>query len=256
METIVKLTREVGTSAGVLLPRKWLDKQVVVTLFSPSRGEIAKDIIEIIVNKGVNEDVKGIYLVGSYAREDYAAESDIDVLIITEGTNKLINYKNYEITLVSEQNLSKRLPNSLYYASMLNEAKIILNKCLFEKYSKNKRVLRTRKILDEINGMIKINKENVDFYKENNLNIPDGIIYSIVLRLRELFLIKCLISGKKYSRNDFVKITGEEIYSAYSRIKGDEREIDNSSPDKAMLLLILSEKWLKELKGLKKELKV
>ena len=193
---------------------------------------------------------------GSYAREDYDSDSDIDVLVITKGTNKLINYKNYELTLVSEQNLSKRLLNSLYYISMLNEAKIILNKDLFEKYSKNKRILRTRKIFAEISRLIKINKENLELYKQNDMNVPDGIIYSIVLRLRELFLIKCLILGKVYSRNDFVKITGENIYSAYSRIKRAKREIDNTSPDEAMLLLILSEKWLKELKDSRKELKV
>jgi len=33
METIIKHTREVGTSAGVLLPKSWLNKQVVVTIF-------------------------------------------------------------------------------------------------------------------------------------------------------------------------------------------------------------------------------
>ena len=42
METIVKQAREVGTSAGVLLPRKWLNKQVVVTLFCQIKQKLPK----------------------------------------------------------------------------------------------------------------------------------------------------------------------------------------------------------------------
>src|SRR3990167_2715939 len=43
METIIKQAREVGTSAGVLLPRRWLNKEVIVTLYQPSFEELAKD---------------------------------------------------------------------------------------------------------------------------------------------------------------------------------------------------------------------
>ena len=133
METIVKQTREVGTSAGVLLPRKWLNKQVVVTLLSPSKEDIAKDILNILLNHNLNEEIKGIYLVGSYARQDYDHNSDIDILVITQKVNKLINQDNYEILLVSEDNFSKNLPISLNYLSMLKEIKVILNKELIEK---------------------------------------------------------------------------------------------------------------------------
>jgi len=62
MESITKQTREVGTSAGVLLPRSWLNKQVVVTLFEPSRDKIAKDVIEELFKHDLNEEIKGIYL--------------------------------------------------------------------------------------------------------------------------------------------------------------------------------------------------
>lgn len=248
METIVKQAREVGTSAGVLLPRKWLNKQVVVTLFSPSKEEIAKDILDIMIKKDLNEEIKGIYLFGSYARGDYDSESDIDILIITKKINKLINYKNYEILLVSEKNFSKNLSNSLNYASMLKEIKVIINKELIEKYILKKIKLNIKKILKENEKITKINMDVVKISKENNENIPDGIIYSIVLRLRELYLIKCLISDRIYSKEDFLKICGEKNYSAYLRIKRNEKEINNNSPDEIKNLLDLSEKWLKELK--------
>src|SRR3989338_9850670 len=102
MVSIVKQTRELGTSAGVLLPRSWLNKQVVVTLFSPSNVEMIKDILEILIENNLNRQMKGMYIYGSYARGDYDEKSDRDILIITKSVNKSLKHKNYEITLVSE----------------------------------------------------------------------------------------------------------------------------------------------------------
>ncbi len=248
METVIKKAREVGTSAGVLLPRKWLNKQVVVTLFSPSKEEIAKEIIDILIKKELNEGVRGIYLFGSYAREDYDFGSDIDILVITDKINKLVNYKNYEILLVSEKNFSKNLRNSLYFFSILNEAKVIINNELIAKYYKNKNRFNAKKILKEIKRMVKINKNMVEILEQNNRNIPDGIIYSIILRFRELYLIKICLSNKIYFKKDFLKIIGEKAYSAYIRIKREEKEMDNVLPNEIKNSLDLSEKWLKELK--------
>lgn len=256
MQTIVKQAREVGTSAGVLLPRSWLNKRVVVTLFSPSKEEMAKDILDILVKMNLNEEVKGIYLFGSYARGDYDSDSDIDVLAITEKTNKLIDQGSYEITLISEQNFSKNLLFSLYYLTIIKEAKTIINKELLVKYLSKRWKFKIKNLLTEIERIIEINRDVAEICLQNRKNVPDGIVYSIVLRLRELYLLKCLISNKIYSKKDFLEITGEKIYSAYSRIKRNEKEFDNVYPSEIISLLHLSEKWLKELKERKKELKV
>ena len=109
--------------------------------------------------------------------------------------------------------------------------------------------LKIRQFLREIAKIIEINKETVTLCRDNNRNIPDGIVYSIVLRLRELYLIKCLFSNKNYSKRNFLEVCGEEAYSAYIRIKRDERELNNVSYDKAIKLIELSEKWLRELKS-------
>ena len=249
METLVKHTREVGTSAGVLLPRKWLNKQVIVTLISPSREEIARGVMDILFKRNLNEEVQGIYLFGSYARNDYDSNSDVDILVITQKINKLINQNNYEILLVSESEFSKNLPININYLSILKEAKVIINKELIEKYSTKKYKPDIRKALTEIEKIFNINKEAVDICRGSGKNIPDGIVYSIVLRLRELYLIKSILSVKAYFKNDFVKIIGEKIYLAYLRIKRNEKELNNTSPEKIKSLLDLSEKWLKELKN-------
>jgi len=249
METIVKQTREVGTSAGVLLPRKWLNKQVAVTLLYNPMEKIAEDILNILLKQNLNEETKGIYLVGSYSRKDYDYDSDIDILVITQKTNKLINQDNYEIMLISEENFSKNLPNSLIYLSMLKEAKTIINKELIEKYLNKSVKLNIKPALNEIKGILEINKDSISTCEKTQKNVPDGIIYSVVLRLRELYLIKCLRSNKDYSKKDFVKILGEEIHLAYLRVKRNERELNNIQTNKIKPILDLSEKWLKELKG-------
>src|SRR3989344_4255021 len=122
MEQIVRQTREVGTSAGVLLPRSWLNKEVVVTLKDLSNVEIASRVVEILLSRGLLGDVIGIYLTGSYARGEYDSGSDIDVLVVTSKTNKLIEDGDYEINMVGERNLRKNLSKSLYYLSMVSEA--------------------------------------------------------------------------------------------------------------------------------------
>ena len=66
MEQITKQTREVGTSAGVLLPRSWLNKKVVVSLAEKTFEEISRDVIDQLVKEGLLNEVKGIYLIGKY----------------------------------------------------------------------------------------------------------------------------------------------------------------------------------------------
>jgi predicted nucleotidyltransferase len=256
METITKRTREVGTSAGVLLPRSWLNKQVVVTLFEPSKEKILQDVICCLFEHDLNEEVKGVYLYGSYARGDFDFNSDIDILVITQNTNKLIKYNHYEILLVSESSFSKNLPNNLNYLSLLREMEVILNKELIEKYKIKRYNFNIKKSLSEIAGVFKINQDSINMCKNNNLNLPDGVVYSVVLRLRELYLIRCLLSNKSYSKKDFLESIGDKTYTAYLRIKRNEKELNNIYPDELIDVIELSKKWLNELKEQKKGLKV
>ena len=177
-------------------------------------------------------------------------------MIITQNTNKLINYNHYEILLVSESSFSKNLPNNLSYLSLLKEIKVILNKELIEKYKTKEHNFNIKKSLSEIAGVLKINQDSINLYKDNNLSLPDGVVYSIVLRLRELYLIKCFLSKKSYSKKDFLELIGDRAYTAYLRIKRNEKELNNLSPNELINVMELSKKWLKDLKEQKKGLKV
>ena len=248
METIIKQTREVGTSAGVLLPRSWLNKKVVVTLEEKNIETITQEIIGILLKENLLNEVKGIYLIGSYARGDYDYHSDVDVLIITKNISKIINHLDYEIVLINEENFSKNLQSNLYRLISLNEAKTILNEELIQKYKKIKPKLNIKEFVKDIKRVLRINKGLLDDLKKQE-KVPDATIYSIVLRLREVYYTKCLLKRKNSSKKDFLKHIGEKAYRAYSRIKNNEKEINDLSIEESLELINLSEKWLKELKG-------
>ncbi len=248
MERIVRQAREVGTSSGVLLPRKWLGKQVVVTLAFPSEKEIAEEAFRILLEKNLNKEIKGLYFAGSYARGEQDFDSDIDILAITGSTNKLVRHENYEILLVSEKSFQKKLPSSLLYLSMLRESKPILNKELLEEYKSGKTNFNYKEKVVEIKKVLAINKDAIKSCRELQKKVLDGIIYSLVLRLKELWLMKCISKEKAYSKKEFAKIIGSDAYSAYTRVKQERKEQKIISAQEAEKLIGLSEKWLGELR--------
>ncbi|MFH1711304.1 MAG: nucleotidyltransferase domain-containing protein [Nanoarchaeota archaeon] len=256
MEMLIRRTRELGTSAGVLLPKSWLNKEVSVKVILPLKEEIARDVMNILIDKNLSKDTKGIYLVGSYARGEADFNSDIDILVLTRKMNKIIKHENYEIVLVSEDNFSKNLSESLNFVSFLKEAEPLFNEELIERHKQARHKFNVWRHVKEIEKIIKINTDSVNLCRSTRENVPDGIIYSIVLRLRELYMIKCFISGRNHSKREFVKIVGEKAYNSYNLVKAEQKEANCISPDEAISLLELSEKWLKELRGRKKELRV
>lgn len=248
METIVKQTREVGTSAGVLLPRSWLNKKVVVTLEDRSDETIIRDVIDILINEKLLGEVKGIYLIGSYARGDYDFESDVDILIITKKVNKVINYLDYEITLIAESDFLRNLESNLYRLISVNEGRALMNADFMDDCKKVKPKLDLKGIVREIEGVISINEEMIDLSKSSKSNVPDGTGYSIVLRLRETYYVRCLLKNKTPSKKDFMKNVDKNVYNAYLRVKQNKKEINDVGIKNAIKTLNLLKKWLKEIK--------
>ncbi len=249
--TIIKKTRTVGTSSGVLLPKSWLGKNVVVTLHFPSQEEILNETLSLVKDKISFKEIKGIYIIGSYARGDFNTESDIDILVITSSKNGIIKKDNYEINIISESILLKNLKTNLYIQIAIKESVPLLNSDLIEKIKKLNTKLNTKKTTSEIKHTIKINKEAISMYEKK---VPDGIIYSIVLRLRELFFLNSLIMKFNYNHKKFISLIGQEKYDAYLRIKNDKKEESGITISEAKELLDLSEKCLKNLEQKKQKL--
>lgn len=256
-QELVRPIVKVGNSAGVLLPKEWLNGKASISLLEEPL-KIEKDVFEIIGH--YLKDVMGIYLVGSYARGEQTERSDVDILIITNETDKKIIHGKYNITLISMGNLESSLENNVMpIFPMLKEAKAILNSKLIKKYEKTElRKQNVEGILEITKSSLDVSKEFIKLSKETNEKLGDGISYSLVLNFRTIYLLNCLKNNKKWSskelRNLIKKIGGGlEAYEGYVRSKNKEKDKNSLLIEEAERIykylikeLTKWEKWLKE----------
>jgi predicted nucleotidyltransferase len=254
---IIKHAFRLGNSAGVLLPISWKDKKVKIQLINKS---ISQGILEIMEEKDLLKNVIGIFLAGSYAREEETESSDIDILIITDSINKQIKTRGYEIMMISKERFEKNLKKNLYLASMINESKTILNNDFIKNYKNKISNFPVKEYLEEIKSMMKINEKLIKIDEQMKTKTLDGTMYSIILRLRELYLIECLKINKKPSNKEFIalirKISGStEAYDSYLRIKNDKpsKKIETAIAKKLVFYIKDNIKLLEKGKKRKKE---
>ena len=136
-QQLIKPIVRIGNSSGVVLPKEWLNKKARIELIQESFSDIIKNIFKILEENSLLQDTIGIYLCGSYARDEQRDDSDVDLLVITSNINKRIKKDVYDVTLISKDNVEKSLKNQILpILPMLKEAKPILNKDLLENYKR------------------------------------------------------------------------------------------------------------------------
>jgi predicted nucleotidyltransferase len=236
-QELIKPIIRVGNSAGVLLPREWLNGRARIELVEKPI-EIKKDILEIL--SSYLEDVIGIYLVGSYARGEQTKDSDVDVLAITNRTNKRIIQNKYEIILISKDVLEKQIENNAFpLIPMLKEAKSIINSDLLACYQQIKLTQKNLKYhIETTKSAMNLAKEFLSLGEDLKENISDKIMYSLILRLREAYILDCLKKNKSVSKKEFLvlikRLTGSiGSYEAYVRSKNKEKDFKDISTDNA-----------------------
>lgn len=217
-----------GNSAGVLLPREWLNGKARVELVEKP-ADVRKEIFEILDE--YLSDIIGIAIAGSYARSEENSDSDVDVLVITKSINKKINSGKYEIILISEDNLRKDLDrNILPLLPMLKEAKPIMNNSVIEKY---KNISLSKKNLSfhfntSVSAMNIVKSELALTREKDGDFLSDRSAYSLILRLRELYIVDCLLQNEKWSTKGFLhlirKVSGSlKAYEGYLSVKRDKK---------------------------------
>ncbi len=249
--TIVK----VGNSAGVLLPRAWLHGKAKITLVEKPL-DIKKDVFEII--DPYLEDVLGIYLVGSYARNEQRDDSDVDLIVISQNTKKEIVSGRYHISMITLNGVKKVLrKNPLLLLPRLVESKAILNNSLImdlKRFKVNKDSFK--EFIEECKRIIKINKEFIDLDKlDHDYLTSVSVIYSLILRLRGIYLIKGLLHKEISSRVDFLKwlkkglcqLDVESVYQVYRELRDDKKVKVKISIEIAEKMLNLLEREVKKL---------
>tara|TARA_Y100000034_G_scaffold121100_1_gene164903 strand:+ start:297 stop:1064 length:768 start_codon:yes stop_codon:yes gene_type:complete len=250
---LIKRSFKLGNSAAVHVPIKWIDKQILV---KPLEEDIIETIIKTLREKNLLENVKTIYLTGSYARGDYDEDSDIDIIVITDNKTGLLKEDNYEITLIPEKNYLQSLENNIYAIASLKDAKSLLNKELLDHYKTQKLTINIKKILNENQKVLELNEEDVLEYKDNNKPVDDGTIYSIILRLRQLYYLKKILKKQPIKKQELLSHMDKSSYNAYLRIKNNQKPKDNTKPSEVLMLIELTKKWIEGLKKQKKVQKV
>ena len=125
-DEIVKKVVPFGNGSIVYTPKKWVGQTVRIIL----EGEplnIKESVMEQL--NPFLERIKGVFLFGSFARNEQTKESDIDVLVIADKRFKLEKKGKFEFIVFDEGTLKKELKGNdpFYTYFMLQEAKPILN---------------------------------------------------------------------------------------------------------------------------------
>ena len=220
-----------GNSSGVLLPNEWKNKEVQVILIDRTL-EIKKEIFNIL--EDYLEDILGIYLVGSYARGEQTERSDIDILVISTEVKKEIVSGKYNVSIYPLKNIKDSLKNNpiIIYPRLL-EAKTILNNALLDELKTIAPILTTKNFkvfINDTKRIIKMNKEFIELDKlDGDILESVSVDYSIILRLRGIFMIKGILHKQKYSTKEFKnwlksKIEDyEKAYEIYENFRDDKK---------------------------------
>jgi len=245
-----------GNSAGVLLPKEWMGNQVKV-IFIDRTLEIKKECLSIL--EPYLEDILGIYLTGSYARGEQEQDSDIDIIAISKETKKEIVSGKYHISITPLKSLKRTIEkNPVLVLPRLNEAKVVINSSLLEELKSAKIdkkqfksfIEETKRIIKISHGFIRLDKEQKREYLDSI-----SIIYSLILRLRGIFLINKLIEKKNYSKKEFLvwlkKESGirefEKAYYTYKAIRDNKKIKIKIKIETAERLVIFLEREVKKI---------
>lgn len=245
---LIKPVIRVGNSAGVLVPKEWINGSARVELITKPMN-IKKDILEIL--SPYLEDIIGIYLIGSYARGEQTKKSDVDVLAITNITSKRIKKGKYDILLITKKEMDNTLKNNaLPLIPMLMEAKAIINEEYLKSIENQKISKRNiRWNMDMIKSALKIDKKLIELKSDYSEYISDSIAYSLILNLRSLYIIDCIKKGQKWSNKGFLSLIKRtagslEAYKGYLRVKNDEKTKEFLNIKEAVNLLNYANKTL------------
>ncbi|MBI2107146.1 nucleotidyltransferase domain-containing protein [Candidatus Woesearchaeota archaeon] len=247
-----RIVQSFGNSSHIVLPKEYIGRRVKFLLETKSIEDIKSDALDIL--KPHLGEILGVYIYGSYTRNEQTIDSDIDILVIADKKIKINKIKDYSISVVTLEELDKLLEeNAVLVIPLLREAETIINPRLLEKYKECKFTKNNIKpFLESCKDVIKLNKRGIE------LGFDVGsIVYSLILRIRALFMIQEIIANKPYSKSsffDFLKRNEinnvNELYSIYSREREGfkVKESNGVKKDDLVRLLVIAENMIKKLK--------
>jgi predicted nucleotidyltransferase len=250
-----KIVQKFGNSGHIVLPKEYIGRKIKIIAEPKTFEEIKSEILKIL--RPYLENIIGVYLYGSYARNEQTINSDIDILVITTAKLKIIDRINdFAIVSVTIAELEEVLKNNaILILPIIKEAKAIINAGLLKKYKEYKFTKEnSEKFIDSTRRILEINKKGL------KLDFEIGsLVYSLILRIRALLMIKLILNNKIYSKSAlfhylrdsrFSKNKVEEMYRIYSNERNnvEVRESNIIKKEDIKGLLAIAEELLKEVK--------
>ncbi|MBI2650018.1 DUF2080 family transposase-associated protein [Candidatus Woesearchaeota archaeon] len=253
MET--KTVQRFGNGGHVVLPKEYVGKRIRFIVKPKSFEDIKSEVLGIL--KPYLENILGVYLYGSYARNEQAIDSDVDILVITDTKLKIIDkvdaYSVVSITLTELESTLKN--NAVLLLPIVKEARTVINPGLLEKYKEYRFTNNNTKwFIESSTHILELNKKGLD------LNFEIGsIVYSLMLRLRGLVMIKLMLNNKLYSKaslfsylksSEFSQNKIEEFYRIYSKERDNVKVVESEiiAKEDISKLLFATKDLLKEIK--------
>ena len=242
-----KIVQKFGNGGHIILPKEYIGRRIKFIAETKTFSQIKSEIIDIL--GPYLENIWGVYLYGSYARNEQTLQSDIDILVITDKKIK-IEHEEYEILSLTEEEIKKTLEtNAIFILPIIKDAKTIINKSLLEKLTKEKSNIHKsiKWFKDSTKDSIKSTKELIEMDKLDGEYISSySVIYSLMLRLRGIYLIKGILNNKNFSNKDFkewlLKYISEKelnnMYEIYQKIRDDKKIKDIRIKIKSAIYLL------------------
>lgn len=240
-----------------MLPKEYVGKRIRFIAEPKTFEDIKSEIMEIL--KPYLEDILGIYLYGSYARNEQTIDSDVDILVITNTKLKIIDkIDNYSVTSVTTEAIENILKtNAVLILPILKEAKTIINPVLLNKYKERKfTVGNVKSFVDSCKKILELNKKGLELDFEIG-----SMIYSLMLRIRGLLMIKFISNNLPYSKAQLSNYLGQngltqekipELYRIYSNERNGHKIKKSESiiKEDVQKLILIMENLLQEAKSL------
>ncbi len=233
-EQIVKTVVKSGNGGAVWVPKGWLGEEVIVILPEKPKIDVKEKVIHLL--EPYLKDIISVGIYGSYARNEQTKDSDVDVLVITKDKHLNLNFKEEKIDIVSLpidklKRAVEKYPVAYYY--IVQEAEPLVSAYVLEELKNIKISKESFKVyLRETKEHLNSSKELLELDKIDNIYLRSySVIYSSMLRLRGIFIIKSILEKNNFSNKKFknwLEAKGlnnreyEDCYKTYISVRDDK----------------------------------
>jgi predicted nucleotidyltransferase len=242
---IYRIATASGNGSHVILPKDWEGQKILLTRVNIEPKEAIMNLLSPYL-----KDIIGVYLYGSYARKENKEGSDIDVIVVTDKKINVEKKKPFDLIQIEKDkmNIFKRINPVLFYSFVFESESIINNSLLEDLRKEELKKDFFKDFFKDTNRIISINKGLLELDRiQNQEYVDNNLIYSLMLRLRAVYIIETLLKREKFSNNFFLKFlrnnlvyNPDKYYEVYQNIRNDkkiEKKITMREAEKLLNLL-------------------